>query len=303
MSWFPLALLSAAIFAWVTVIDKRMVDHNFTDPFMYSLFIRIYGVISATVFVLVGGGWQPLPLWAIGVAVLAGVLGVGAGGLYFVSLTRGDAALISAVEQTRPLFALLWGTLFLGEFLDPWAYLGITAIVTGTVLLSLERDAGAGRGLRWNRVVFLMLLGNVFHTLAGLLTKVVLTEATPDNGYFWCAVGGLVTGGLILLFWPAGRQRMRAMLTGVGLRAYAGSASNEIIANVSGLILTTALARGPLAPVSTLAATQPLFIGLFVWLERRLRHDAPVGTPKGQALLPRWLIMILIIVGVYLLGI
>ena len=64
MTWFNLALLAAILFAWVTIIDKLMVDRNFTDPFMYSLFIRLYGLISATAFVLIAGGWQSLSAWA-----------------------------------------------------------------------------------------------------------------------------------------------------------------------------------------------------------------------------------------------
>ena len=56
--WFLLALLSSAILAIVTIVDKKMVSHHFTDPFMYTLFIRIYGLVTATFFVLISGGWQ-----------------------------------------------------------------------------------------------------------------------------------------------------------------------------------------------------------------------------------------------------
>ena len=206
MTWFNLALLAAILFAWVTIIDKLMVDRNFTDPFMYSLFIRLYGLISATAFVLLAGGWQSLPAWAVGAAMLAGALKIGSGAIYFFSLTRGDASLISAVAQTRPLFALLWGVGLLGERLNPLAYLGVTIVVLGTILLSIERDHAARKALRLNRVVALMLLSNVFHSLAGLSLKVALQEATPENGYFWEVVGSILVGGR---FFPSGHRDSR----------------------------------------------------------------------------------------------
>jgi uncharacterized membrane protein len=147
-----------------------------------------------------------------------------------------------------------------------------------------------------------MLLSNLFYSLAGLCLKVALREANPENGYFWEVIGTLVAAGAILLFWSGGRARMRDMLTGVRTLAYAGCAFNEVIANVGGLVLTTALTAGTLAGVTTLYATQPLFVVPFISLTNWLHHDSVASENHSHALLPRWSIIVTVIIGIYFLS-
>lgn len=302
MNWFALALLSAIIFSWVTIIDKLMVGQNFTDPVMYSLFIKVYGLVTATAYLFLAGGWQLLSWWVVAAGMLAGALKVGSGMIYFYALTKQDASLVSTVEQTRPLFALLLGVWFLGELLPASATVGIGIIVMSTGLLSLERKHLTQHGIQFNRIVPLILLANILHSLAGLYLKIILKSANVGNGYFWEAMGGVVTAMSILLIWKEGRQRIKQMLLKVRRWAYVGSACNEIIANIGGLILTTAFATGPLAGVTTLYATQPLFIPPFIWLANRLRPAAITPESREGALLPRGAIVLFLLSGIYFLG-
>jgi uncharacterized membrane protein len=301
MSWFFLALLSAVLFAWITIIDKEMVDQNFTDPFMYSLFIRIYGVISATIFVLVADDWQFSSITAIGTAFIAGSLQVSSGIIYFSSLTRADASLVSAAEQTRPLFATIWGIWLLGEHLGSLGYLGVSLIVLGTILLTRERHDGESDRGQLTQIVIFMLLANVFRTMADLLMKISLRENTPEQGYFWQAIGALILAGAILGLWPRGRIRMKVMLMTANRRSFSASILNEFTANLAGLILTTALASGILAGVSTLNATQPLFIVPLVGLANWVRPGSVAKEDQNNGYVPRWTISIVIVIGISLL--
>lgn len=301
MSWALLAILSAFMFSWATTIDKVVVSHYFTDPLVFSLFLRFFSVTSAGILVLGVGEFQMMAMPALAWALGSGVIQVVGWGAYFIAVSKADPIWVATFGQSRPLIAAILGLVVLGERLYALNYVGIVLIMISTFFLLVERDIVGKKQWQINQAVGLMLVSVFFNSLVSLFARLGLDNEQPDNVFFWQQIGAVLTACLVLLLWQKGRVRLWAMLRTVPKQAYGLLGINEFVAAVGGWLIVAALVEGPLGSVVALGALRPFFMPVVIIAINRVRPQA-VPLSQKQWLAPWWLVIPLIIAGVYLVS-
>jgi drug/metabolite transporter (DMT)-like permease len=260
-----------------------------------------YGLVSA----LIVGSMAPIhfePVRPTLLAFLSGALYFGYIWLYFMALRRSDTAGVVALGQITPVFAVGWGYLFFNEVFEAINYGGVISIVLGAVLVSLERhQAAIGFRIRLNKALLFIVAACFVRSLSDLLLKCPLQEISAWDGFFWPRLGIFSAASAILVFGSTRRQLWEA-LQQMGWRVNLLIGGSETTALVGILAITLAYAVGPLALVSASSATQPLFILLLVWLLNRLKPGLVPNRADRRPLVNRFVPLLLIIAGVYLLG-
>jgi uncharacterized membrane protein len=299
--WLILGLTSAALWGAVSVVDKIVIEKHIPEPLIYALFMGAYGLVSA----LVVGSMAPIHFEPVGstlLAFLSGVLYFVYIWFYFMALSRSNATAVVALAQITPLFAIVWGNLLLGETFKVINYGGAISIVLGAVLISLECHQGAARlHLRFNTALSLMVAACLVRSLSDLFLKYPLQEISPQDGFFWPRLG-IFIGALAIVACGSTRHQLRVALRQMSWRINLLIGGSEATALVGVLAITLAYQHGPLGLVSASGATQPLFILLLVWLLNRIKPGMVPDRTNRCLLTNRFIPLLLIIGGVYLLS-
>jgi drug/metabolite transporter (DMT)-like permease len=135
-------LLAAVCAALAQVFVRKMVQTESTSAIVF------YFSLTATVMSLltIPWGWTMPPLWALGLLVLAGLMG-GVGQILLTSCYRhADASLIAPFEYTSMLLAIVVGYTVFSEVPSGTMLIGAGMIVTaGVLIIWRERQLGIER--------------------------------------------------------------------------------------------------------------------------------------------------------------
>ena len=288
MTWFGLSVLSAILTSFVSVIDKIVVERYLRDhwsfPFFTSAFLGIYAVALVSVRASLGL-FRPPPAPILALGLLPGILQYVASVLYTRALLQTDAATVAAINQTAPLFSVLWGWAVFGDVFGPLGYLGVVLSVVCSAWLAGEQSPHGGRAL--NPVLLITVAGAMVRSLGDLFVKVTLTSQDYWNTFGLSRMALLPITLLLLL------NRDQRLLVGHairlnGPRLLPAMAALELLAVVPLVLSTVAYARGPLALVSAVRYTTPLFVLLLTVLLNGLRaglvpDQAAAGSPLRRA--------------------
>lgn len=186
--------------------------------------------------------------------ILRGVFGALAMSLFFYVLPRMPIASSTLLRSSSPLFAALWGVLFMRERLDRWAVVCIVVAFAGvytTLRSSLEFDAFP---------CLLALASAVFSSLAFATVKSLSRSEPALRIVFYMGVVGtclFLPGAVTSGASPTPAQWL--MMAGVGLSATVGQ-----------LFLTAGIGRAPVsrATLGTLfLLVLNILAGLLLWGE------------------------------------
>lgn len=282
MIWFPLALVSAAATSLVGIIDKVLVERylrdNWSYPLLTAAFLGMYAVILLATRAYLGLLRVPSGP-ALVVALLPGLLQYIASFFYVRALLQTDAAVVAALNQTGPLFSVLWGWLFFGDVFGPYSYIGILVIVLCSVLLSMEQASTTSRH-RLNSALLLIMIGAALRTLGDVGVKTTLSSQDYWNT-FGLSRAMLLPISVSLLFHPDYRRLLARSIRANGYVLLPGIAALELFVTVPILLGVAAYARGPLALVASILYTTPLFVLVFTVLLNRL-HPGLVPERTGR---------------------
>lgn len=261
MTWLPLALFTAAFSSLVSIADKIVVERYLRDvwsfPFFTAAFLGIYttGLLMIRAYL---GLFRLPPLGVLGIALLPGLMHYLGSLFYTRALRRTDASTVSALNQTVPLYALLWGSIFFGNVFQPINYLGILVIVLSCALLGMEQANGSKR-LQISPAVWLILMGALFRSLSDLFVKITLSDQDYWNT-FGLSRAALLPISIATLLHPGSRKHILESVRINGPRVVPGTAALEIFAIVPQVLSVIAYGLGPLALVSTLLYSTPFFV-------------------------------------------
>ncbi len=136
-------LLAAVCAALAQVFVRKMVATESTAAIVFYFSLTA----SALSLLTLPWGWAWPPLWALGLLVLAGLLG-GVGQILLTSSYRhADASLIAPFEYTSMLLAILVGYTVFAEVPTRTMLIGAAMVVTaGVAIILRERQLGLQRG-------------------------------------------------------------------------------------------------------------------------------------------------------------
>jgi drug/metabolite transporter (DMT)-like permease len=214
-------------------------------PILYFIDPGALSVPAASAFLLVVGG----------LANITGVI------LYLYAMHTDEVSVVAPLFQLSPLFSLTLGYFFLGETLTRYQMLGFATVFIGAVLVSLDLEHRVPR-LKWKPFVF-MVLATMLLSINGAIFKYVALEEAFWPSMFW-EYFALIIAGIILL---GGVKRYRRQFFDAFKKdkwpIISFNVLNEITGAVGYLLISYASLLVPIAIVSVISGTQPLFLFLF----------------------------------------
>ncbi len=257
--WMFLALLNAAAYAGIAVIDKRLIDRYMPNMSVFYVCIGTAVLLSGFVFLAVGG----LPHGAhIDRVLVAGVSGLAWGfalALLFLGYKLKEVSRASAMVFTFPVFVAIFAMVFLGEKLIPLQWGAIGAVVAGATLISMTGPAGTGR-TRFTKILPVLLGASLMIATGHATAKYALEELSV------AFVGSLHFFGqaaVLLFFW---RRRTLSQIRQILSHKQAVAlllVSEGVLTPIALVSLIFATKLGPVSLVATLTSTQPIFVFLY----------------------------------------
>lgn len=272
------ALAGALLFGLGPVVGKRgmSADGSWVGNTLTVIGLRVT-LFWIVLFATAGtAAFANVSFRAVALFVVASLAASGVGRMtYFVGIHRVGSSLSSAVANTRPLFAVILGVLWLGEQFTSKMFVGVLLLVAGLVVLSLSRGGDIGG---WDRIELLFpLCAAVFWAFGNVVRRFGFTSSEMST------IQALAIGETSSLLLIAGY----AVATGrlgdlrVRRRTHALFAGHGLLAGVGLFCVFEALRRGPVSIVDPLVGTTPLFTAIFaaVFLQQfeRVTRRVAVG--------------------------
>lgn len=309
MQWIFLAIIAQFLYAFVAVIDKRIVSDEkiLPRPFVYAFYTCL---IAGMWIVVYGISLVPLPFSIPGVPMVSNIerptLEVVALALLsaytfffalvsmFTALRQANASdVVPVIGATSAIATFGLGYLFLGAPLTPHFTLGIFLLALGTFLVSRFHFS-------WQTAGFSLHAG-IFFGLHYVALKGLFNVTSFDDGFFWSRIA-FVFFALTLLMVPTYYEKIRAQTKSTTSQAGALILANKILAGVATLLILQATAQGDPAVVQALGGLQFVFIlffGLFFF--RRKTSMQGVDTYTHDTILQKALFVAIMTLGVLVL--
>ena len=294
MTWVAAVLISTALFAFVSILDKRLLAHLFPSARSFNV---AFGLLQAPIAVLLfavvvstvgfdGGAGIP---WAIA----SGLLWAGGITLFFHGLRLEEVSRATPIQMTAPIFTALLAVTFLGESLSALQWTAIIVVVLGGATVTLRPELG------WfpiaHRRALVILLGA---SLVMGVAFVVSKEATNQmNVWAIQAFRAASMGAGVLALQARGPALREARRTLRDRRAVGMLVLTEgIMAPIAAFMFVVALSLGPVSLVSAVSSSRPLIVlGMSALLSTGLWNV--LGEPLDRRTLGIKLISTLLIVG------
>jgi uncharacterized membrane protein len=259
MRWLLFAILGPLSWAISTHIDKYLVDKYFhdSDTAVLMVFTAVLAVFALPIIWLFEPSVLSLPLLAVAVMTVSGILYMAAMLFYLRALQSEEASAVAPLFQLSTIFTLLLAFVFLGEKPGLQQLSGIALIVVGTLIVTV--NGGAMLQRFYTRLLFLMAGATFIVALSAVLFKYFAVEDTFWGTTFWTFVGeGIFGVGIVLI---PGYYQQFAMLFKHSPGAVIGiNATNELINLGGGLGVRFASLLAPVALVSAVSSTTTLFV-------------------------------------------
>lgn len=264
MHWLSLSLLSAAIFAAVTVSDKQMFGRVYRSANGLNFLVAVVNIVTGAVFLAIILPFNGMPSdYAVLVAVGSGVFWALGLTLFFYGLQVTEASRAVPIWMSAPIFAAILAGIFLGERITVLQWVAIIVVVVGAALASYKPLPGRNEFISVKSLAVLLLAA----ALTGA-AFVVNKEATDSTGV-WEVQGfrNLVMGAIMaVLAWRPGL--VRELARSMRKPSHSGQfiATEGIAAPFAAFLLILAIESGPVSLVSAVSSARPIFLLLLTTL-------------------------------------
>jgi drug/metabolite transporter (DMT)-like permease len=160
--------------------------------------------------------------------------------------------------QLTPVFVLILSSLLLRETLNSQEYVAFGLLVLGGTLFAIR----LGKGIRISLAFYLMILSSFLLAVYSVALKYLFSTQDFYTVFMWVQIAGFITFFQLLSFRPlrgslVTTYKITSRKIGVVLVA------EQAVAYVSVFAYSYAIAHGPITLISSVGATQPLFVLLF----------------------------------------
>jgi drug/metabolite transporter (DMT)-like permease len=256
VEWFYFALLSSVLISGVNIIDKILISDYKIPPLVYVL------VISATslmpLVTLAFFHLTPLPLGILAFTILVGFVRIYYTLPYFKALMVEEVSRVIPLLQLTPVFVLILSSVVLHEALRPQDYVAFGLLVLGGTLFAIRLT----KGIRISLAFYLMILASFLLALYSVALKYLFSVQDFYTIFIWVQIAGFITFFQFIPFRPfrsslVTTYKITSRQIGIIIVA------EQAVAYVSVFAYNYAIAHGPITLISSVGATQPLFVLLF----------------------------------------
>lgn len=280
MDWIYIALLSAAVFGTVNILDSHLLSKRMPSLRTFLLPVAIshltYGLILINFFPLPQGTGTGIII----AAIASGTIRTASVSIMLYTLTRQEVSRVVPVVYTYPIFVAIMAVPLLGESLFILEWLAIFVVVAGAVMISTRQSMN--RPTAWLSKSFFLLFGaSLLMAVADITSKFVLGYISFWN-LFW--INAICMSAIFLV--ASLRSHVLKQIINMRQRntALAIMGLNELLAPVAILLSLWAIELGPVSLVSTITSSRPIFVVIFALILSRIAPSF-LDFPPGRGLL------------------
>lgn len=294
MPWFIFALITPFLYSFNNYFDKFVVEKKIKDPINLSVFSAIIPTFIGLLIFFIKG-FPVLSLVQTAAMLLSGVLLIIYIVPYFKALSLDEASRVIPIFQTIPIFVLILSYFILKESLSLRQLFGFVLILGASFSLMIKKfDTGL---FKPRPALWFILASSFMYAVLNVLFRFVVIKSD-----YWVTLSyqymGFGLGALIIYIFFVNKQKLKKDIKVFRslFGFFIGSSSVSAIANISE---TYAVSLAPVALVSIVSGTQPLFVlflGIFLSLffPKIIKEDI-----KKSTIFQKILAIILIFVGLY----
>lgn len=279
------ALLSPFIWALVNVFDKYVVSHKVKYPLGFSIIAGFFYLLFGAIIALFLDWSDTSKIEMLWPALAGGLLGIQLYFYYFVS-KKADVSYVLGIYYLYPLLVALLSFLFLNEVISLVGYLGVGFTLLGVIIMSV-------RVKKMKFTLSLWMLGVMIIT--GAFSEFFVKVATNDLSLWHnLAINNLAMGAVFLpaLFLAKLRNQFTRELRNVRFVFV-----SEIVTFFAILALYLAMQGLPATIVTSLMATQPVFVVIF----EHIAHNLFGKMIRDDALRFKLRAIVFVVIGIILL--
>lgn len=258
MEWLFFSLLTALVWGLNIAFAKR--SYEKLSPIFFVTIGSVVSFLTLVPFSLLQGGkfifWPLVPVAAVACAGYA---------LYYYALEKGKLSLTGTVLETYPLFTIILASIFLQESISLIAKLGIFAILTGLLFISLEhpkeiKNFKAGTWLLWG------LGGSAFAGLGDFIAKVMSGGYGAYSYSISFVLGWIIVAFILNLIGP------RVVLPKKKTSEFWYAIASSFCLFLGVLFFHLALEKGPASIVTPISATSSIVMIFlaFTWFKEKV---------------------------------
>ena len=227
--------------------------------------------------VLVSGSVPPISYFPAVLFVAIGFVMPVIRTLTYIGVAKMGASRSVSLRSSFPLFGALFALIFLGEELQPLVLAGTLLVVAGTVFITWQREDSPTAG-RWWYALFPLTAAIV----SGVIQPVVRYGLSfSHHPLFFSALVGVTSLSVNLSALPVIKKFQRPIWDRKGLKSLILASLFE---NLGFLLFVTAFGLAPVATVSPLIATSPMWVVFATLLIFRDLERVSLRTIVGTAL-------------------
>jgi len=217
---------------------------------------------------------------------------------YFKALKSEETSRVIPLFQFIPIIVLVLSYVFLHELISGKQILGFFVVFAGAFLLSAEKlDA---KIFRPRKAFWYMLFSSFLYGLTPILFKFIVVNTDFWTAFFYQAIGGGIGAVTLFVYSPYRRAFVNESLK-LPFKSWGIMTLNQVATVVAELSASFAFSIAPVALVSVVTGTQPLFTLIFaIILSRFFPQIIKENISKG-ALGIKFSSIFLILVGISLI--
>jgi drug/metabolite transporter (DMT)-like permease len=271
-TWLQITILTAAIYAFISLFDKLISDIVLPDPVAAMalnglprfLTFMIIGAIGGNLFLgSVDGIWARR--WLVWAGIGTGVLYAFAMIVWYRGIATTDVTTFVPLFSTRTIFTTALAALFLSETFPSAVYIGIVMIVLGAIVISVEDPAEeiTRLALESRDAVLLSLITAAMFAIIYIALDGLTIGADIWSILFWIGFGGAVISMDFAVI-------KRTELLELGSRSKVALAANGGLSAVAFFTFTAAISLGPVSLVVAIVNLDAVFVFLGAMLLSQL---------------------------------
>ncbi len=292
VDWVTLAILGTALLGVSNIIDSHLLSRRMDIRIFLLLLGGCILISGIVIFILF-----PLPQ-DVGINVMLVAVAQGIGRtigvvLMFYVFKREEVSRAIPVVNTYPIFVAIMSMPVLGESLNILEWLAVFIVVAGAVMISIRRNLSGGVTL--GKPFILLLCSALLFALSDIGGKYVLSSISFFNLY---ALSAFCMGGICIIVWA--RPDTIRQFKKIKQRNYAlGLLALDELLSIFGVILgMRALQLGPVALVSTVTSSRPIFVIFIALIISRISPGFLEFAPGRGLLALRLLASAMIVSGI-----
>lgn len=278
MFWINFALAGAFTGSIVNVVEKYLVVKKVQDSLVLTIYKGlVFGLIG--IILLFSFGFGQITLTNIVLSFVSGSLLILYVIPYFKALSFDDVSRLIPLYNLIPILVLIFSYLFLREQLTMQQFIGFILILSGGIILSMQKIKKGFFTLR--KSAFYMFLSCILYTPVVILFKYALGSSDFWSVLSYQMLGAGATSILLIILGLNRRFQEQTRTLKLSTILLIG-ASNSMLFTTN-LLISYALSLAPVALVSVVGSTQSGFLileGLILslWFPNIVKEDTRFST-------------------------